>query len=62
MNAAMVVLLSSKRFTVVVGGAIFVSSCSSIAPRVAPTVLPARSSTLESPTFFAPNTPEKNGA
>ena len=41
--AAIVALLSSKRLTVASGGAEAVSACSSIAPRVAPMVLPLRS-------------------
>jgi hypothetical protein len=42
-NAAIVALLSSKRLMVVPGGAIFVISRSSSAPRVTPIALPARS-------------------
>ncbi len=46
----------------VVGGASLLISCSSMAPRVAPTVLPARSSGFSILASFRPNTPWKNGA
>ena len=42
-------------------GAIFVSSRSSIAPRVTPTVLPARSAALFTAVPFGANTAWKNG-
>ena len=61
-KAAMVALLSSKRLTVASGGAEAVSACSSIAPRVAPMVLPLRSAALATAIALVPNTPEKNGA
>ena len=61
-KAEIVALLSSKRLTVASGGAIFDSSCSSIAPRVAPMVLPLRSATPFTASALVPNTPEKNGA
>ena len=62
-KAAMVALLSSKRLMVASAGARFDSACSSMAPRVAPTVLPVRSAGfVDLAMSLVPNTPEKNGA
>ena len=49
------------RYSYSPGGAIFVNSRSSIAPRVTPTVLPARSAALLTLIDLAANTAWKNG-
>ena len=55
-KAATVALLSSKRLTSAVGGAILVSSMSSMAPRVTLTVLPARSAGVFTASALGANT------
>ncbi len=60
-KAETVALLSSKRLTSAPGGAIFVSSMSSMAPRVTPTVLPPRSAADFSAIALGANTAWKNG-
>ena len=60
-NAETVALLSSKRLTSALAGAILVSSRSSIAPRVTDTVLPAKSAAPLMATPLAANTAWKKG-
>src|SRR3990167_4879865 len=60
-NAAMVALLSSKRLVSTPAGATLPSSWSSMAPRVTPTDLPARSAKLLTAIFLGPNTAWKKG-
>ena len=60
-KAETVALLSSKRFTSALAGASLVSSMSSIAPRVTPTVLPARSAAPLMVMPLAANTAWKKG-
>ena len=60
-KAETVALLSSKRLMSVLGGAILVSSRSYMAPRVTPTVLPARSAALLIGRPFDANTAWKKG-